>query len=748
MPEAQPTRAPRSIEQDAEAILHVGQLLSVDVDPSNARQAINTYSRAGAEPLERLAASANACGLRITPVRMSVADAVWVADSNQPILATTSEGKWIVIRRHGYFLARVSYPESPFETDTMGRHDLACLLGARNAKEPVDLGLVVPAKPMDVLGDAHHFGAAAQHGGGGHGHGGGNGHGHGHGHGNGHGNGHGMHPIRRFIALMRPETWDIAVIVVYSMITGLLYLALPLAINALVSNIAFGTASGPFQQALLVLGIVLFICLALGAVFTTLQTYMAEVIQRRLFVRLTSDLAYRLPRVDARAIDGVHAPELVNRFLDVVTMQKSTALILLTGVNLVLNTFIGLTVLAFYHPFLLTFSILLLMALAFIILVLGRGAIGTSIGESHCKYHVIAWLEELARCPRLFKGPGGYDLSCARADELARAYLRARRAHFRILIRQVGALLAVQAVASAVLLTAGGWLVIQQELTLGQLVAAEIIVSTIVGSIAKLGKQFESWYDTMASVDKIGHLIDLDTERENGDLPPPDTGRGMEIEAIDLGFSYHDGPHLFDGLNFRIEAGDRVALFGSQGSGISSMLDLLHGLRAPTSGAIFLDGHDIRGWRLESLRERAMLLRSTDIVSGTIAENLRLGRVETSVAELHGALERTGILRRILDLPEGLHTNLLAGGLPLSSRERIRLLFARALLASPSLLLVDEVLDGLDKPSREELAALVTDPGQSWTAIVSTRDEAVVQLMQGSISLKPPTQGKSGHHHG
>lgn len=706
MSEAESSRLPPNCEQEAEAILHAAQLLGATVDPVLVKQSLLEHSRNGSEPLERLAAAADAGGLRLTPVRMSVAEAVWLAEANQPILAQSEQGEWLVIRRHGFFRARISSPDRPFEARATGRRDLARLLGAANANEPVDLGIVVAKQAADPLVDSGD-----------------------------HSHEHGPGPVRRFFALMRPEAVDIVSIVVYSMITGLLYLALPLAINALVSNVAFGSQSGPFQQALLVLGLVLFVALGLGAFLTALQHYVAEVIQRRLFVRLTSDLSYRLPRVDARSIDGIHAPELVNRFLDVVTMQKSTALILLTGVNLVLNTFIGLTVLAFYHPFLLAFSLILLLALAFIILVLGRRAVATAVEESHCKYHVVGWLEEVARCPRLFKGPGGYELSAARADELARGYLKARRAHFRILMRQIGGLLALQAVASAVLLTVGGWLVIQQELTLGQLVAAEIIVTAIVASIAKLGKQFEAWYDTLASVNKIGHLTDLETEREDGDRPPPEEARGISVEAVDLGFAYKGGPRLFDGIHFRLEAGERVTLYGPQGSGISTMLDLLHGLRQPSSGTILVSGSDIRGWRLEALRERTMLLRSTDIVSGTISENLRLGRFETPVSDLHEALRRVGLLRRILDLPEGLNTRLLVGGLPLSSRERIRLLFARALLAAPGLLLVDEVLDGLDPQTREELAGIVCDPSLGWTAVVTTRDDSVVRLLPRSIAL-------------
>jgi ABC-type bacteriocin/lantibiotic exporter with double-glycine peptidase domain len=617
-----------------------------------------------------------------------------------------------VIRRYGPLKARVSVPGHGDEARTISRRELAERLGASSLDQEVEFGIVHPERPAEPLrgGRPDQVGDAS---------GGEDGHSHGHGHGHDE-----VHPARRFLELLRPEAGEIWTILVFSVITGFLYLALPLAVNALVSNLAFGSQSGPYQQALFILGIVLLVALSLGGALRGLQHYVIEVVQRRLFVRLTADLSHRLPRVDARSLEGVHPPELVNRFLDVVTMQKSTALILLTGVNLVLSTLIGMTVLAFYHPFLLAFSAVLVGALAFIVWGLGRGAVSTSVAESHCKYHVVGWLEELARCPRLFKGPGGYELAAGRADDLARHYLDARRKHFRVLMRQIVGLLALEVVASAALLMVGGFLVISQQLTLGQLVASEIIVTAIVASIAKLGKQFEAWYDALASVNKLGHLVDLDIERETGETPPPREG-GMSVAMEDAVFAYGEKFPVFSGVSVSLEPGERVALFGSQGSGASTMLDLLHGMRVPTGGFLLLDGLDVRSWNLEALRRNVALLRAGDIVDGTIAENLRLGRVEISTPEIKDALARAGLLRDVLALPGGVNTPLLAGGLPLSSRQRVRLLVARALLMKPRLLLLDEILDGLDRDTLAELTSVLLEPAHSWTVVASTRDESV-----------------------
>jgi len=711
-----PAAPEAAADQLVRAVMHLGYLTGVDFPGDRARQAVTEARRVSDEPMGRLVEAAAAVGVRVTLVRLSVRDAVWQADVNQPLVAWCARsGDWLVLRRYGPLKARVSIPGQGDDAKTISRRELAARLGAASLDAEVEFGIVHPERPAEPLrgGRPDRIGDAA---------GGEDGHAQAHGHG--HAHGPEVHPARRFMELLRPEAGEIWTILIFSVITGFLYLALPLAVNALVSNLAFGSQSGPYQQALFILGLVLLVALSLGGALRGLQHYVIEVVQRRLFVRLTADLSHRLPRVDARSLEGVHPPELVNRFLDVVTMQKSTALILLTGVNLVLSTLIGMAVLAFYHPFLLAFSAVLVSSLAFIVWGLGRGAVSTSIAESHCKYHVVGWLEELARCPRLFKGPGGYELAAGRADDLARHYLDARRKHFRVLMRQIVALLALEVVASAALLMVGGFLVMGQQLTLGQLVASEIIVTAIVASIAKLGKQFEAWYDALASVNKLGHLVDLDIERETGETPPPrENGVSVNMEAV--AFAYGERSPVFSGVTFSLAPGERVALFGSQGSGVSTMLDLLHGMRVPTGGFLLMDGLDVRSWNLEALRRNVALLRGGDIVDGTIAENLRLGRIEISTPEIKEALAQVGLLRDVLALPGGVNTPLLAGGLPLSSRQRVRLLVARAILMKPRLLLLDEILDGLDQDTLTELSSVILASAHTWTVVASTRDESV-----------------------
>lgn len=556
---------------------------------------------------------------------------------------------------------------------------------------------------------------------------------------------HHMPPFRRFLKILKPESRDILTLVIFAMFSGVLYLALPLAVDRIVTNLAFGGQTKPYIQALLVLAKILAICLSLQGLVIAFQYYIAEVIQRRIFVRTASDLAYRLPRVCARAYDNVHGPELVNRFLDVVTVQKNTAFFLLEGINVVAASLIGMVLLALYHPLLLAFVGLLIILIISVTWLLGRGAVKTAILESRSKYDLMGWFEEIAAYPSMFKGSGGYELAFDRTNVLATQFVEARSKHFGNVFRQVSGLLILSIIASISLLILGTWLVLSQQITLGQLVASELIMSGIVIALIKLGKKLEAWYDTLAAVDKLGHLFDLETETTDGEEPAvTDLKRGMLVEVEELAFGYHPGVLLFENRSFQIQPGEHIAIYGPQGSGVSSLLDLLFAVRQPSGGHLSFDGLDSRSWQLESLRQSVQLLRRDEFIDGTIVENLRLGHPEITMDEIRIALDKAGIRKDLLKHPDGLNLRLRQGGAPLSTSQRICLLFARALVQKPRLLLVDELFDGLDPVTFQTLTDLVFAPELDWSVVIATRIQEVMTLCDRTVDLSAlPQEGKN-----
>lgn len=650
----------------------------------------------------RLKQAAADVGLHTHAAPFSATAAVAQAAASAPLVGFGPGGWLALVARKG---GRARLRSAGGGDEWVGPAGLARRVGATDAYAARVWAFVHPAAPCTPAGDGHAHDAGGHH-------------------------GH-RPPLWWLVRLLRPERRDIAAVVVFGLFIGLLSLMVPLAAEELVASVGRGV----LYQPIVVLSLALGACLALAAAMRALQAWVVEFMQQRLFVRVVADLAYRLPRVTQQAFDAQHGPELVNRFFDVLTLQKTVATLLLDGVMVVVTALAGTAVLVVYDPVLMgTFAAVVLGAVLFILFVLGRRAVATSVAESVAKYDVAFWLQELVHHPRAFKLAGGPDLAWAEADRLAREYVLARRAHFRILFRQVASMLALQVLAGTALLGIGGFLVVERRITLGQLVAAELIVTVVLASLTKFGKSLEAYYDLMAAVDKLGLLLDLPLERAGGEALPA-TAAGAAVAFDGVGYAYPGGRLVLTKVTGRIEAGERVAVLGGSGAGKSTLVELLAGLRSPTEGRIELDGIDLRELRLESLREQVAVVQGAEIFDGTVMDNVLLGRTQYGPADVRRALEQVGLLDDVRALPDGLNTYLLTGGLSLSIGQAERLVLARALLGRPRLLVLDEVLDDFDATTRLQLSPLLFDRAAPWTLLLISRRPELIDQCDRAVTI-------------
>jgi len=527
-------------------------------------------------------------------------------------------------------------------------------------------------------------------------------------------------PLARTRQLLELDRQDIAVIIIYGVALGLLSLSVPIAVQSLVNTVAFGTLIQP----LVVLTVLLAVALVGSAVLRALQVRIAEMLQRRLFVRIVSEISGRLPRVSAPALRAANGPELLNRFFDVFTTQKSVASLLLGGIDALLIALVGLIVLAFYHPILLAFDIVLIAGAVVVLIPLGRGGTTTSVAESKAKYAVAGWLEEMARHPLSFKLAGGSEFATQRAEMLARNYLDKRDRHFRIVFRQLMGALAIEVVASVALLALGGLLVIERQLSLGQLVAAELIVTAVVASIAKLGGKVEIFYDLVAAVDKLGEIFDLPLERSGGETPPRGEGdQGvLELGEVDLDLGKGD---TFGPISLRLAGGESTSLTGAPEYVTSSLVDAVFGLTPTRSGTIEIDGRDARDLALAELRARVAVVRGTEILPGCIADNLRAGNPDLTAEQAWDALARVGLEAWVKTSPRGLETDLMADGAPLTRTQALALTIARAIAGKPSVLILDRSLDQVSPASRLELLDSLTAKRDMSVLMISDEPELI-----------------------
>jgi len=532
--------------------------------------------------------------------------------------------------------------------------------------------------------------------------------------------------LGRLRALVYLERADLWVVVVYAIGIGALSLVSPIAVQALVNTVAFGAVLQP----LFVLTLLLIAGLSFAAVLKAFAAFVVEVLQQRLFVRAVSDVARRLPRVDLGGHAATHGPELVNRFFDVVTIQKACATLLLDGVSVALQAAVGMTLLAFYHPMLLAFDVALLLALTAIVMIPLRAAIASSLRESTCKYDVVAWLEEVARSPVLFKSEAAMRHAVTRAELLARAYLTARRAHFARLVRQLIGGLGLQVIAGAALLGVGGLLVLERQLTLGQLVAAELVVTAVSASFATLGKHLEKFYDLLSALEKFGKLIDLPLDPVGGAREFSNGPARLLLRGA-----------LRDRGALEVAAGERVLVAGDSGDSRSALLDLCFGIQRPARGRgqVEIDGVDLRMADLPALRDQIALVRPGDLFHASILDNLRLGAPQVPLTTLRVATSLVDLGDTIAALPAGLDTPLLPNGAPLSGVQARRLVLARALAAQPRLLLIDGVLDGLMLPpdKHEALLEHIFAADAPWTVLVVSDDPRVQARCRRVVDLSP-----------
>lgn len=530
-------------------------------------------------------------------------------------------------------------------------------------------------------------------------------------------------------SILRSEKRDIWVIIGYSVLSSLLGLSVPLASQSIVNAVALGV----FNQQLVVLCAVVLAAMVILAVLSIFERYVADMIQRRLFVHATFDITYRLPQFQHLAHKAMYAPELVNRFFDVMTIQKSLGKFLLEGVNAVLVLLTGLLLLGIYHPFFLLYNVLFLSFLPLLTLVLGRGAIPTAIKVSKKKYEAAAWMEDIARNHLGFKLTGAHDFAYSRIDAVATGYVEARHKHFLIFARQIFGSLLFKAAATVGILGVGGILVLDQQISLGQLVAAELVVIVIMGAIEKLINQFDLYYDLIAAVDKLSAISKQPLE-EVGGQAVPQRPNGGSIEVANLSLSLGSTKVLND-VSFRCEPGQHVSIVGESGAGKSTLMHVLVGLYDGYQGTVRVNGVDVRHADLRTLRKRiGLVFPENQLITGTIFENIVLGR-RISNDDLDWVLRLTRLQDDILALPDGIRTRVTAHGENIAYGMRRRILFARMIIHKPDILLIDEAFDGIeDNTKLEMLDELFNWP--SWTIINISHDPEVVRRTDRAIVLR------------
>lgn len=541
-------------------------------------------------------------------------------------------------------------------------------------------------------------------------------------------------PLKRFWQLLSSERKDIGNIYIYALFNGLLTLSIPLGIQAIINLIQSGSTSTSW----VVLVIVVLVGLTLAGVFQIFQLSVAERIQQRLFVNASVEFAYRIPRLKLSALRNNYPPELINRFFDVLTVQKGLYKLLFDFSVASLQIIFGLILLSLYHPFFIAFGLFLVFLLAIYFRTTSRRGLETSLEESKHKYEVVSWLEELARNLSTFKMAGKTDLPMQRIDVLSGKYLRSRRSHFSILVRQYGFLIFFKVLIAGGLLLLGGLLVFDAQMNIGQFVAAEIVIVQIISSVEKLVYSIETIYDVLTGLEKLGAVTDLELENqdeENQVELKNEEKLHIKLKNINL-TSPQWGHKILHDVNFEVHHGEKIGVTGTMSSGKSSFLQLIAGLFDSYEGSILYNSNPHRNVRLESLRGLiGDNLRQEEVFEASILENISIDREGIDQAEVMKLIELVGLKNFVEDLPNGIFTQLPSSGLGLASSTRNRILMARSLAGQHNLLLLEDNWYDVDEKTRQAwLDYLCFDCGQS--VIIATNNCQTLERMDRIIVLE------------
>ncbi|WP_269685707.1 peptidase domain-containing ABC transporter [Flavobacterium lacustre] len=528
-----------------------------------------------------------------------------------------------------------------------------------------------------------------------------------------------MTPLKRFYNLLELDKKDVYQIFFYAIFAGLISLSLPLGIQAIINFIQSGRVSASW----IVLIILVVFGVALVGILSLMQLRITENLQQKIFVRSSFEFAARLPKIKSEQLYNTYPPELANRFFDTMTIQKGTSKLLIDFSAALLQIIFGILLLSLYHPYFILFGILLFILLYFIFKFSYQSGLETSLKESKFKYKVASWLQEVARNNFSFRNELNYDFALKKNNQIVSDYLNYREKHFDVIKRQFSQLIIFKIIITASLLSIGGFLVLSQEMNIGQFVAAEIIILLVINSVEKIIIGLETFYDVLTSIEKIGQVTDLELEEDT--IINNDTCyTNIVLETENIKFRFPDSKkEVLNAISLKIEQGEKIVLDGENGSGKTTLIRLLSGLLQPTSGSFYINDDTFRKINLKQYRSQiGSIIHSETPFEGTILENITFKDTTIPFEDIKWAIDGVQLSSFIKSLPKGLDTRIFPEGKQLSSSNAQKILLARSIIHRPKILFYEDPTDSMDEKVANEIIDFITSDANKWTIVVSSKN--------------------------
>jgi putative ABC transport system ATP-binding protein len=487
-----------------------------------------------------------------------------------------------------------------------------------------------------------------------------------------------------FLVILGPERKFYLLAIVYGIGISLLSLATPISVQMLINTVANTGLTTP----LVVLSLTLFALLSASALLQALRIHLMDLFGRRFYARMVSEIALRSIYAVNPFFDDNSKGPLFNRYFDIIIVQKRLPVLFVGGFTIVLQTVVGVVLVSFYHPLLMAFNLVLVALLALTWLVWGKRAMRSAMEVSHKKHATAAWLGGLGSSNGFFKTSRHIADALHKTEVATADYIKSHKTHFRHHFAQTLTFLFIYAAASASLLGLGGWLVIQGQLTLGQLVAAELVLSVVFVGISQLGTYLTYFYDLCAAVEELSLFHDVEQDPPEAHQKPV-TG--------DASLRFHQARGETRGadvlLDLAIPSGSRLLATASHHAVQRVFTNFLKRHEFPESGYITLGDQDFQAYRTHQLRQEIIVLDRPNVVESTLREYLYFSSLEEDHGEILDVLRAVGLAPTIERLSQGLDTRVAATGWPLSTTETMQLKLAAAIIASPRVLVLSHIFD-------------------------------------------------------
>jgi ABC-type bacteriocin/lantibiotic exporter with double-glycine peptidase domain len=543
-------------------------------------------------------------------------------------------------------------------------------------------------------------------------------------------------PVKRIFGLLKFQKKEISAIYFYAIFSGIVQLTLPLGTQSIINFVMGGFIST---------SLVILITAVVGGVFVygllqINQMKLIEKIEQQIFVRNSFQFTYVLPKLNLKDVDSYYLPELVNRFFDTITLQKSLAKILLEIPTATIQILFGLILLSFYHPSFILFGLALVIVLYLILRFSGVKGLQTSMLESDYKYKVAGWIEELARTVTSFKFSKGTPIHLHKSDVLVSSYLENKTAHFKVLLFQYWTLTIFKVLITASLFIVGSVLLVNQQINIGQFIGAELVILTVVSSVEKLIVNLDKIYEVLVSVEKLAKITDKPLEHE-GQMALSLKEEGVSVKVNDLSFTYPDGREAISHISFDLDRGEVMTIQGANSSGKSTLLRMLTGAYQPFDGVININQIAIGNYDMFSLRSQTgILLSKQDIFEGTLLENITMGDPDADMAEIARLCSLTGLNQFTESDQMGFGRMLYPTGKKLPKGVVSKILLVRALSGHPKLLLLEEPWIDMEEGDAAQVKQYLLNHPDKPTTFVVTEDAAfaaasnkVVRLENGAM---------------